>query len=232
LKSSLPEGCIQTRACVNQISRSNEYWQLETDEGLLSADALCLALPANTSGALLKHVSPGLSLQLSSIEYHGAITANMVFRRKDVDHPLNGMGFVVPTVERKNLIACSFSSVKFEGRAPDEFALLRAFIGGPGQQSLIGRDDSFIADLVEKDLNDILGLQAKPIQSHISHWKNVMPQYHIGHLDRVERIERQLTQLPGLALAGNAYRGVGIPDCIKSATAASKSLSEFVAGSG
>jgi oxygen-dependent protoporphyrinogen oxidase len=224
LRSSLPEGSVQTGVRVIKIGRENEAWQLETDHGPMSADALCLALPANIAGDLLSDACPELSTELRGIQYHGAITANIVFRREDVDHPLNGMGFVVPSIERKNIIACSFSSVKFEGRAPDEFALLRAFIGGPGQQSLIGRDDAFIADLVEKDLNDILGLQGKPIQTHISQWKNVMPQYHIGHLDWVEKIEGQSAQVPGLALAGNAYGGVGIPDCIRSATAAAKSL--------
>ncbi|MDA0841280.1 MAG: protoporphyrinogen oxidase [Planctomycetota bacterium] len=231
LKASLPEGCVQTGVSVNQVSREGKGWQLETNKHPMSADALCLAIPANLAGGLLNKVSPNLSSELTGIEYHGAITANMVFRREDVDHPLNGMGFVVPAVERKNIIACSFSSVKFEGRAPGEFALLRAYIGGPGQQSLLGRDDTFIADLVERDLHAILGLQAKPMQTHISYSKNVMPQYHIGHLDRVERIERQLAQVPGLALAGNAYRGVGIPDCIRSATAAAAALSAFLDGS-
>jgi len=231
VKASLPEGCIQTGVTVQQIIREEEGWRLQTDKSSLSADVLCLALPAHIAGDLLSDVSPDLSTELSNIEYHGAITANMVFHRDDVDHPLNGMGFVVPSTERKNIIACSFSSVKFEGRAPGEIALLRAFIGGPDQQSLIGRDDAVVAGLVEKDLGDILGLQDKPIHTHISHWKNVMPQYHVGHLDLVERIESHLAHLPGLALAGNAFRGVGIPDCIRSANGAAESLLGFLQGS-
>jgi oxygen-dependent protoporphyrinogen oxidase len=137
---------------------------------------------------------------------------------------LNGFGFVVPFVEKRSLIACTFSSVKFSGRAPDDQVLLRAFAGGALQPEIFALDEAEMSKRVEADLRELLGISEDPRFIEVSKWERSMPQYEVGHLDRVNEIEGLVNQLPGVALAGNAYRGAGIPDCIRSGEAAAESL--------
>ena len=134
------------------------------------------------------------------------------------------MGFVVPTIERRNLIACSFSSVKFAGRAPSGKVLLRAFVGGALQQEQALWSDAMLQEAVGEDLRQLLGLTGKPELSHVSRHPSAMPQYHVGHLARVERLEAAACRWPGLALAGNAYHGVGVPDCIRKGDEAARKM--------
>ena len=148
----------------------------------------------------------------------------MAYDRADVAHPLNGMGFVVPAVEQRNLIACTFSSVKFAGRAPAGKVLLRAFVGGALQQEQALWPDAKLQDAVLRDLWQLLGLTGTPALCHVSRHSSAMPQYHVGHLARVERLEAAVRRWPGLALAGNAYRGVGVPDCIRNGDEAARGL--------
>jgi oxygen-dependent protoporphyrinogen oxidase len=138
------------------------------------------------------------------------------------------MGFVVPAVENRSLIACSFSSVKFAGRAPDDQVLLRAFAGGAMQPTQYERSDAEIQDAVCRDLQDLLGVTGDPLYVHISRWPQSMAQYHLGHVHRVARIESRVSRLPGLALAGNGYHGIGIPDCIRSGNSAAQALLEHL----
>jgi oxygen-dependent protoporphyrinogen oxidase len=127
-------------------------------------------------------------------------------------------------VERRSLIACTFSSVKFPGRAPENHVLLRAFVGGALQPDMFALEESDMLGRVETDLRELLGVTSKPLFAEVSKWKNSMPQYEVGHLDRVAAIESELAQLPNLQLAGNAYRGAGIPDCIRSGETAAEGL--------
>jgi oxygen-dependent protoporphyrinogen oxidase len=205
-------------------------WVIKTggSEALL-ADAVCLALPAHVSAHLLRSIEPEVASDLEGISYASSATINVAYKRADIPHPLNGFGFVVPSIEKRSLIACTFSSVKFAGRAPEGFVLLRVFVGGALQPELLELDDARLLALIAADLRDLLGVTAPPVFTEVARWRNSMPQYHLGHLGRVARIVERLATLPSLALAGNAYSGIGISDCIRSGeTAADSILSSFV----
>ncbi|HEV7744754.1 MAG TPA: protoporphyrinogen oxidase [Pyrinomonadaceae bacterium] len=192
-------------------------WKLRTsDHETIVADALCLALPAYASSRLLSELDPQLGAELSEIPYASSTTINLAYQREDIPHPLDGFGFVVPFIEKRSLMACTFSSVKFSGRAPQGQVLLRAFVGGALQPELVELSEAELVSRVRADLRDLLGIERAPLFAEVKKWERSMPQYHVGHLERVKRIEVRLASLPGLVLAGNAYSGLGIPDCIRS----------------
>ena len=220
----VPNVRLKTR--IEALRFNSRTWRMSTDSGeTLEADAVCLAVPAYTAARLLEDVSPELASQLNTIKYASTATINLAYPRTFVKHPLNGFGFVVPFIEKRSLLACTFSNVKFAGRAPDEHVLLRAFAGGALQPEMF--DDP--GTRIEKDLSELLGIKGKPLFTQIAKWERSMPQYEVGHLERVERIESEVKQLRGLALAGNAYRGAGIPDCIRSGETAAETLFNYAA---
>jgi oxygen-dependent protoporphyrinogen oxidase len=213
---------VKTRA---QRLTLDQGWRITTDSGeQLDADAVCLAVPAYIAASLLSDIHARLAEKLRAIKYASTATINFGYRRAAIAHPLNGFGFVVPFVEKRSLIACTFSSVKFSGRAPDDHVLLRAFAGGALQPEIFALDESEMSRRVEADLRELLGISEDPRFIEVAKWEKSMPQYEVGHLDRVNEIEAFVKQLPGLALAGNAYRGAGIPDCIRSGEAAAEAL--------
>lgn len=203
----------------------DQGWTIITDkEEQFKADAVCLAVPAYIAASLLSDVDTRLAEKLRAVEYASTATLNFGYRRSAIAHPLNGFGFVVPFIEKRSLIACTFSSVKFSGRAPDGHVLLRAFAGGALQPEIFALDEAAMATRVEADLRELLGISEDPLFVEVTKWERSMPQYHVGHLDRVNEIESLVKELPGLALAGNSYRGAGIPDCIRSSESAAQAL--------
>ncbi|HEX5884028.1 MAG TPA: protoporphyrinogen oxidase [Pyrinomonadaceae bacterium] len=211
---------LNTRA--KALQRDGRTWTITTNTGeLLQADAICLAVPAYVAASLLKE---DLATKLKQIKYASTATINFGYKRSAIAHPLNGFGFVVPFIEKRSLIACTFSSVKFSGRAPDEHVLLRAFAGGALQPEIFALDELEMSRRVDADLRELLGISEPPLFTEVAKWERSMPQYEVGHLDRVKDIENALNQLPGLTLAGNAYRGAGIPDCIRSGEDAAAAL--------
>jgi protoporphyrinogen/coproporphyrinogen III oxidase len=200
-------------------------WTITTDKDeQFKADAVCLAVPAYVAASLLKDTHEELAQKLREIKYASTATINFGYRRAAIKHPLNGFGFVVPFIEKRSLIACTFSSVKFSGRAPDGDVLLRAFAGGALQPEIFALAEGEMAVRVEADLRELLGISEDPLFVEVSKWERSMAQYEVGHLKRVSEIEKLANELPGLALAGNAYRGAGIPDCIRSGEAAAEML--------
>jgi len=226
LVASLPPGTVRTGVRVAGITRSQGGWRLRTNSGPIEAQALCLAVPAYRAAELLRDVDRTLADELAAIPYASSATVNLTYRRQDVPHPLDGFGFVVPAVERRATIACSFSSVKYAHRAPSGMVLLRAFVGGALAPQNLELDDEQMVGAVTSDLGELLGVRVPPLQSLVSRYERSMPQYHVGHLARVARIEDRVAQVPGLGLAGNAYRGTGIPDCIRSGMQAAAVLIE------
>ena len=213
---------LNTRAA---LKHDGLTWTITTNTGeQLKADAVCLAVPAYIAASLLSEIDQNLANKLRQIRYASTATINFAYRRAALAHPLNGFGFVVPFVEKRSLIACTFSSVKFSGRAPDEHVLLRAFAGGALQPEIFALDETEMAKRVEADLRELLGIKEAPLFVEVAKWERSMPQYEVGHLDRVKEIENSLNKLPGLTLAGNAYQGAGIPDCIRSGEFAAESL--------
>lgn len=220
LSRAIPNVHLNTR--INELHRSNDTWIVKTETGeSIEADAVCLAVPAYIAASLIKNEP--LAAQLNAIKYASTATINLAYRRSAIAHPLNGFGFVVPFIEKRSLLACTFSNVKFNGRAPDDHVLLRAFAGGALQPDVFASPD--LEPQIEADLTDLLGIKEKPLFSEVSKWERSMPQYEVGHLDRIAQIEG--TQVPGLILAGNSYRGAGIPDCIRSGEAAAKTIANL-----
>jgi oxygen-dependent protoporphyrinogen oxidase len=200
-------------------------WKIYTDkEEQFEADAVCLAVPAYVAASLLGDLHARLAEKLQAIKYASTATINFGYRRAAIAHPLNGFGFVVPIIEKRSLIACTFSSVKFSGRAPDDQVLLRAFAGGALQPEIFALAEAEMSRRVEADLRELLGISEDPRFIEVAKWERSMPQYEVGHLDRVTEIEKLASELPGLSLAGNAYRGAGIPDCIRSGETAAEYL--------
>ena len=203
---------LNTRAV--GLKHDGSAWTITTSDGEeLVADKICIALPAYLAATLLQG---RLAEKLRQIKYASTATINFAYRRSAIAHPLNGFGFVVPFIEQRSLIACTFSSVKFSGRAPEGHVLLRAFAGGALQPEIFALDESEMRARVEADLRELLGINEAPLFVETAKWKDSMPQYEVGHLERVNEIEKLVSELPGLTLAGNAYRGAGIPDCIRS----------------
>ena len=231
LAERLPDDCIQLGMKVSSLDYRNERekWGVHLANGeQMESDLVCLALPAHRAAGLVKTVAPSLAESLAAIPYASSAIVNLTFRRSDIEHPLNGMGFVVPAVEERSIIGCTFSSVKFDGRAPEDYALLRAYVGGAGGrgEAHFQRPESEIVESVLRELHELLGLKGDPQLTFVYKHPNAMAQYHLGHLDLVAEIEAQARKLPGFALAGNAYRGIGIPDCVNSGEQAASLLLE------
>jgi protoporphyrinogen/coproporphyrinogen III oxidase len=238
LAASLPRGTARLNTKVQTLrlnpSRLDEKlddgprrWLVTTDGGeTISADAVCLALPAYAAARLLRETDDALAEELDLIPYASTATVNLAYRRSDIPHPLDGFGFVVPFIERRSTLACTFSSVKFAGRAPEGYALLRAFVGGALQPEMFDLDEDDMAEAVRRDLRDLLGVSAPPLFEHVEKWPRSMAQYHLGHLERLSRINARLQNFPALALCGNAYTGAGLPDCIRSGESAAAALLE------
>jgi len=232
LAERLPAGSVRTQTVVSRIERADGKWRVFlTDGSSESADAVILACPAYASAETVRGVDASLAGELAGIEYASSATMTLGFERRQVRHELDGFGFVVPLAERRSLIAGTFGSVKFPGRAPEGHVLMRAFLGGAVQPEVYAMDDESLRAAVLKDLRELLGVAGEPLFADIHRWPNSMPQYPVGHLDRVARIERLLAAYPGLAVAGNAFGGVGIPDCVHSGEmAAERAFNQLTSG--
>ena len=188
-----------------------------------------LRFPRIAPPSFLKELDADLARSLNEIEY--ASTAIVVSGHKlsDVEHPLDAFGLVIPAIERRRILAVSFTSRKFPGRAPAGCVQLRTFLGGAMQPEELEHTDEELVKIVREELAELLGVRGEPDFMEVARWNRAMPQYHLGHVERVEHIETCLQHHPGLALAGNAYHGVGIPDCIHSGEQAAAAIMQHLA---
>ena len=229
--SRLTPTALLTDTPVQAIQREAESWVVSAGLQSDQFDSVIVALPAPAAAQVLRIVSPELSAELAAIQYSSSITVGLGYDR-DVRQSLPpGFGFLVPRSEGKKLLAATFVHNKFPHRAPDDRALLRCFFAGKNAEDVWTLSDDQIVGIVRNELQQILGpqidgLRAEPLFARVYKWKSAMAQYGVGHLDRLDRMERLRQQLPGLALAGNAYRGIGVPDCIRSGREAAKQLVE------
>jgi len=221
LAARLPAGCVRMNSSIERIERS-AGWRVfvKDDEAPVLFDDVILAAPGAVSSRLLAGVDDKLAALVGQIPHAGCSVAVLGIRREQAAHPLDGFGFVVPAIENRQIIAGSLASVKFPGRAPEGKVLLRVFVGGALQPHLAELPDEEIRRIVLLELSELIGLRGEPEFFDVIRWLGMMPQYHVGHLDLVAQIEERAAAIPGFALAGNAYRGVGIPQCVRSGEAA------------
>ena len=220
----LNQSSLVTNTSVASLQPEAGGWAVST--GLKSAhfDAVILAVPTHAAAALLANISPELSAELGAIAYSSSITVGLGYDH-DVRQSLPpGFGFLVPRSEGKRLLAATFVHNKFPHRAPSDRALLRCFFAGSNAENLWNLSEDAVIAVVRNELQQILGLRALPLFARVYKWKSAMAQYGVGHLERLARIERLRQQLPALGLAGNGYRGIGVPDCIRSGSEAVKQV--------
>jgi oxygen-dependent protoporphyrinogen oxidase len=221
----LPPGAVALKQRVTGLERAGARWRIGTDDGALAeADGVIVATEAHAAARLLRYVDPRVSTLLEGIAYASSVTVSLGYRRADVPHPLDGFGFVVPRTEDRALLACTFSSVKYPGRAPDGFVLMRGFLGGALGPDVLKRDDADLVTRARAELRAALGVTAEPVLARLRRHPVSMPQYQVGHLARIDALEHRLAGLSGLALAGAGYRGVGIADCVRSGETAAERL--------
>jgi oxygen-dependent protoporphyrinogen oxidase len=215
---------LVTKATVQAIQQDEQRWVVSAGLDSDQFDAVIVALPAAAAAEVIRMVSPQLSGELAQIQYSSSITVGLGYDQEVRKTLPPGFGFLVPRSEGKQLLAATFVHNKFPHRAPEDRALLRCFFAGKNAENVWVLSDDQIVGIVRNELQQILGLRAEPVFARVYKWKSAMAQYSVGHLDRLQRIERFVQQLPGLALAGNAYRGIGVPDCVRSGREAANKL--------
>jgi oxygen-dependent protoporphyrinogen oxidase len=193
-----------------------------------TANAVVLACPAYQQAALLDAVDRSLAEEVAGIAYSAVAVIGLGYRRSDVPGSLDGFGYIAPQRDQRDVLGVQWCSSIFPGRAPEGAVLLRAMAGGWNRPDIVGWDDDRLVRAVRDELRLALGIEAAPFFHDIVRWPRAIPQYHVGHLDRLRRIETRLTGHPGLFLTGNAYRGVALNDCTEQAVRLAGQVEQFV----
>lgn len=216
LEAKLTDGEILRGVQVLSLARADTgSYRLTLSNGeVLDTDSVILATPAYVSGSLVQSMDAGTAEMLNAFRYVSTATISIAYRKQDIRKPFMGFGFVVPKKEKRKITACTWSSFKFNHRAPDDALLLRCFVGGPGHEDLVDLEDGAMLAMVKRELRELLHIEAEPVIARIYRWRKANPQYDLGHLDRVKEIQSRLKEFPGLYVTGSAFEGVGIPDCI------------------
>ena len=199
--------------------------QLAINGSQTEADHVILACPAYQAAAILKGIAPELAALLNKIDYSSSLTLNLGYEKSSIGK-LNGFGFLVPSKERERLVACTWVGNKFSGRMPDDKVVLRCFFGGTSDEAILGESDESILAIAQKELLEKMGVTATPLFHSIARWPRSMAQYTVGHAQRLREIEARAAAIPGLYLAGNAYSGIGIPDCVRMGRDAARQIIE------
>lgn len=199
------------------------------DGSALSADGLVLATPTYVSADLLRPLTPIAGGLLDMIPYASTATIALAFPRT-LASAVEGFGFIVPRTEQRRLIAATWTSLKWPHRAPADQLLARCYVGGVGREDILQLDDDTLTETVRKELDALCGIRATPTFIEVNRWWKAMPQYTLGHLDRLTQLEAAVSRYPGLVLTGAGYRGVGIPDCIRDGALAAERILQDLAG--
>lgn len=203
-------------ARVDALERLQGGWRLRVDGAWLAFRDVILACPAYEAARLLGDVDRELAAALHEIPYSSSMTVALIYDSSRFSHPLNGFGFLVPKKERRRLVACTWVGTKFAHRVRPERILLRCFLGGREDPAILEESDEAVLAIVREELAAIMGLRQEPLFHRIRRWPASMAQYTLGHPERLRRLDERLKALDGLYLAGNAYQGIGIPDCVRS----------------
>ncbi|MBI5776373.1 MAG: protoporphyrinogen oxidase, partial [Nitrospirae bacterium] len=194
------------------------------NNSVISADAVVLATPAFVSSDLVRPLSPIASELLGAIPFASTATVSLAYKEGTLGAEVSGFGFVVPRVEQRDLLAATWTSLKWPHRAPASQTLVRCYLGGVGREAILQEDDRALIRRVREELRSMTGVTGEPAYAEVNRWERGMPQYTLGHLDRLDTIQRSLDRYPGLVLAGASYRGIGIPDCIRDGTDAASAV--------
>jgi protoporphyrinogen/coproporphyrinogen III oxidase len=200
------------------------------DGSALSAESVVLATPAYISAELLRPLTPIAAGVLDMIPYASTATIAMAFPAQAVNAAIDGFGFIVPRIERRDLIAATWTSRKWPYRAPADQLLVRCYVGGVGREDILQLDDDALVATVRTELAAVCGISAEPIYMDVNRWWKAMPQYTLGHLDRLAQLDAAVSRYPGLILTGAGYRGVGIPDCIRDGAVAAERVVQDLLG--
>jgi oxygen-dependent protoporphyrinogen oxidase len=220
---------VRTATAARAARRRPEGYAVELEGDVVRADGVVVAAPAFAAAELLSSIDAELAASLDAIPYASSAVITLGYSAADVGHPLDGYGYVVPRSEGSDVLACSWSSSKWDGRAPQGAVLLRVYAGRHGGRDVTEEDDAALVRLARHEVS-LLGIAAQPFLERVHRWPLGMPQYVLGHPERLERIEDALERHPGLRLAGAAHRGVGIPDCIASGERAAETIARSLAG--
>lgn len=236
LAARLNGASVRLSTTVNGIRRNASGWIIDSSGSSESYDTVILASPAWAAGSLLTPVDPELGNDLRAIPYSSSITVNLVYDETGLGQLPDGFGFLVPASEGRTMLACTFGHRKFLGRTPPKKAAFRAFLGGIRNEHLLDESDDALIAIVRRELNEILGDETiaanlEPEFAQVARWRRAMAQYSVGHQERIARINERTAALPGLRLAGNAYDGIGISDCIRLGRRAAKELIAIAANS-
>jgi oxygen-dependent protoporphyrinogen oxidase len=227
LVASLDAKCLQTFAPVESVIRQDHGWTVCAGYKTDHFDAVIVATPAHAGAAVLGATDENLARELGEINYSSSVTVTFGYDER-VRAKLPGFGFLVPRTEGRRMLAATFVHNKFPHRAPENRSIVRCFLGGARDEKILQVSDKDILNIVREELRQIIGLDAEPLFASVFKWKSAMAQYSVGHLERLQRIETLRQKFPGLALAGNGYSGIGVPDCVRSGTeAAGKILAEM-----
>jgi oxygen-dependent protoporphyrinogen oxidase len=215
------DGDLRLNTAVSSLNRTLDgRYELTTPAGTLQATAVILAVPAYVAADIMEASAPKAAADLRKIRYVSTGTISLAFRRDEIKHPLDGFGIVIPRSERRRINAVTWSSTKFDHRAPEDAALLRVFFGGSRTPEMFDKGDEELETIVRTELQQLMGIDAEPIFRRIYRWPRANPQYDVYHLQRVTAIEEALP--PGVFVSGSPYRGIGIPDCVHQGRQASE----------
>jgi oxygen-dependent protoporphyrinogen oxidase len=223
----LDPGSIRLRTRIRAIYQEGRSWRVAIDmDGNERYGAVILATPANIAGILLEGVDGELAEDLSGITYSSSVTVTLGYHMDQLQGLPEGFGFLVPRSEGTRMLACTFVHNKFPHRAPEDKGILRCFLGGARDEPVLGLTDDEMLETIRRELKSIVGLDARPLFARVYRWRGAMAQYEPGHIARVARIEGKIAAIPGLAIAGNAFHGIGVPDCVRSGTEAANSVAQ------
>ncbi|MFF7447961.1 MULTISPECIES: protoporphyrinogen oxidase [unclassified Streptomyces] len=215
-------GDIVTDAPVTELRRATDGWRVVAGDRVLHADSVVVAVPAPAAAHLLRAEAPEAAAELAAVEYASMALITLAYRRADTAALPAGSGFLVPPVDGRTIKASTFASQKWGWIADDnpDVVVLRTSVGRHGETAVLEREDAELVDVSRHDLREATGLDARPLDSRVTRWTDGLPQYPVGHHARVARVREHVAKLPGLAVCGAQYDGVGIPACIASAYAA------------
>ena len=220
---------FKSGAKVAALEKKKDSWNAKLGNGSeCQADAIILATPGSITAKIIKPIAPDSAELLDRIHYVSTATVTLGYKKEGFSHSLDGFGFVVPKAEGRSILACTWTSSKFPHRAPEGYVMLRCYLGGALQEEIAEKDAETLGRLVRNDLQEIMGIKETPIFCKVFKNNKSNVQYHVNHSERIDSIMEDLKNFPGLFLAGSAYRGIGIPDCIQNGNQAAESAFDFL----